>query len=104
MSNKSGLESWRKWILRLGSSGVYRKPQVVLISLIPALGRQRQAELCEFEASLVYRVSLRQPEGDPVESSLAVVKELCRTFLLLRRPLIETCQRCISLCPLFLYR
>ena len=27
--------------------------------LIPALGRQRQVELCEFEASLVYRVSSR---------------------------------------------
>ena len=27
--------------------------------LISALGRQRQAELCEFEASLVYRVSSR---------------------------------------------
>ncbi|KAM7327523.1 hypothetical protein ACRRTK_013890 [Alexandromys fortis] len=26
-------------------------------SLIPALGRQRQADLCEFEASLMYRVS-----------------------------------------------
>ena len=27
--------------------------------LIPALGRQRQADLCEFEAILVYRVSSR---------------------------------------------
>ena len=27
--------------------------------LIPALGRQRQAELCEFKASLVYRASSR---------------------------------------------
>ena len=27
--------------------------------LVPVLGRQRQAELCEFEASLVYRVSSR---------------------------------------------
>ena len=27
--------------------------------LIPALGRQRQADLCEFEASLVYKVSFR---------------------------------------------
>ena len=25
--------------------------------LIPALGKQRQTDLCEFEASLVYRVS-----------------------------------------------
>ena len=27
--------------------------------LMPALGRQRQADLCEFEVSLVYRVSFR---------------------------------------------
>ncbi|EGW12670.1 hypothetical protein I79_021887 [Cricetulus griseus] len=27
--------------------------------LIPALRRQRQADLCEFEASLVYRASAR---------------------------------------------
>ncbi|CAO2577223.1 hypothetical protein LEMLEM_LOCUS19 [Lemmus lemmus] len=27
--------------------------------LIPALGRQRQADLCEFKASLVYRASSR---------------------------------------------
>jgi hypothetical protein len=29
------------------------------IPLIPALGRQRQVGVCEFEASLVYRVSSR---------------------------------------------
>lgn len=28
---------------------------VVGMPLIPALGKQRQAELCEFETSLVYR-------------------------------------------------
>ena len=27
--------------------------------LIPALGRERQVDLCEFEASLIYRVSSR---------------------------------------------
>ena len=27
--------------------------------LIPALGKQRQSDLCEFEASLVYRASFR---------------------------------------------
>jgi hypothetical protein len=27
--------------------------------LVPALGRQRQVDLCEFEVSLVYRVSSR---------------------------------------------
>ena len=27
--------------------------------LIPALGRQRKEDLCEFEASLVYRASAR---------------------------------------------
>ena len=30
--------------------------------LIPAQRRQRQADLCEFEASLVYRVSSRTTE------------------------------------------
>jgi len=29
------------------------------MSLMPALWRQRQADLCKFEASLVYRVSSR---------------------------------------------
>jgi hypothetical protein len=29
--------------------------------VIPALGRQRQVELCEFKASLVYRVNSVQP-------------------------------------------
>jgi hypothetical protein len=29
--------------------------------LVTALGRQRQVGLCEFEASLVYKTSLRQP-------------------------------------------
>jgi hypothetical protein len=29
------------------------------ISLIPALGRQRQADLCEFKDNLVYRISSR---------------------------------------------
>ena len=34
--------------------------QVVMAhSLIPALGRQRLVDLCEFEACLVYRVSSR---------------------------------------------
>jgi hypothetical protein len=33
-----------------------------LTGLISALKRQRQAELCEFKASLVYIVSLGQPE------------------------------------------
>ena len=30
-----------------------------LIPLIPALGRKRQVDLCEFETSLVYRASSR---------------------------------------------
>ena len=32
---------------------------MVHIPLIPALGRQRQANLCEFEASLVYKINSR---------------------------------------------
>ena len=34
------------------------------ISLIPALGRQRQADLYEFDASLVYRISSRTDSHD----------------------------------------
>ena len=30
-----------------------------MVPLIPAFGRQKQVELCEFEASLVYRTSSR---------------------------------------------
>ena len=39
------------------------------MSLIPALGRQRQADFCEFEASLVYRASsktARATQRNPV--------------------------------------
>ena len=31
--------------------------------LIPALGKQRQAELCEFKTSLVYKVSSRSAKA-----------------------------------------
>lgn len=31
-----------------------------LVPLIPASGRWRQADLCEYEASLVYKVSTRR--------------------------------------------
>jgi hypothetical protein len=33
------------------------------MSLVLTLGRQRQADLCEFEASLVYRVRSRAARG-----------------------------------------
>ena len=33
--------------------------------MIPALGRQKQVDLYEFEASLVYRVSSRTAKGIP---------------------------------------
>ena len=36
---------------------------MVVMSLIPALERQRQEDLCELEASLVYRVSSRPAGG-----------------------------------------
>ena len=32
---------------------------MVVLALIPESGRERQADLCEFEASLVYRASSR---------------------------------------------
>jgi hypothetical protein len=34
--------------------------------LIPALRRQRQGDLCEFEARLVYRASSRAIERNPI--------------------------------------
>lgn len=34
-----------------------------LTPLIPALGRQRQVGLCEFDARLVYRVSYRTADS-----------------------------------------
>jgi hypothetical protein len=36
------------------------------VPLMPALGRQRQADLCKFEASLVYRVTTSTMSKDPV--------------------------------------
>ena len=52
--------------------------------LIPALGRQRQADLCEFKASLVYIVSsrpARATQGNPVLENKKMKKrrksELC---------------------------
>jgi hypothetical protein len=39
------------------------------ITLFPALGRQRQADVCEFKASLVYRVisrTARATQRNPV--------------------------------------
>jgi hypothetical protein len=42
-------------ILKLGFSG----QTWWCTPLIPALGRQRQVDLCEFEASLLYKVSYR---------------------------------------------
>jgi len=45
MSSKGETLSWALWSM----------------PLIPALGRQRQVDLCEFEVSLVYKVSPGQP-------------------------------------------
>jgi hypothetical protein len=39
------------------------------MTLIPALGRQRKVDLCEFKVSLVYRTSTRiakTPQRNPV--------------------------------------
>jgi hypothetical protein len=38
----------------------------LVVLLIPVLRRQRQADLCEFEASLVYRVSSRTTQRNLV--------------------------------------
>ena len=48
--------------------------------LIPALGRQRQADLCEFKDSLVYRVSSRtakDTQRNPVSKNQNIkIKEI----------------------------
>ena len=47
--------------------------------LIPALRRQRQADLCEFKASLVYRVSSRAAKSrqrDPVSKNQKTTKRI----------------------------
>ena len=44
----------------------------VVYALIPALGRQRQVDLCEFKDSLVYRVNARtakDTQRNPVSKS-----------------------------------
>jgi hypothetical protein len=46
--------------------------------LIPALGKQRQEDLCEFEASLVYRVSstiARATQRNPVSTKQNKTKQ-----------------------------
>ena len=42
----------------------------------PALGRQRQVDLCEFEASLVYRVSIKPANGYTVRPYVKQKNEL----------------------------
>ena len=51
------------------------------MSLIPALGRQRQEELCEFKASLVYKGSSRMARAtqrNPVSKNKIMTKVLSR--------------------------
>jgi hypothetical protein len=57
MCNKKREGNKRGTNRKRSQSSLICKPEVV--PLIPALRRQRQADLCEFEASLVYRVSSR---------------------------------------------
>ena len=44
---------------------VIRSQAVGVHTLIPVLRRQKQADLCKFKASLVYRVSSRTPRAIP---------------------------------------
>ena len=44
---------------RRGEENEKRTPEEMAHALIPSLGRQRQVDLCEFKASLVYRVNSR---------------------------------------------
>jgi hypothetical protein len=45
-------------------------------SLLPALGRQRQADLHEFQDSMVYLVSSRTPQRDPILKTTTTKKKL----------------------------
>ena len=53
------------------------------MSLIPALGRKRQVDLCKFKASLVYRVSSRTattiPQRNPVSEKQRKKSEVWAT-------------------------
>jgi hypothetical protein len=55
-SNKILIYCKQKLSIKIHTTG----PAWGLKPLIPALGKQRQADLCEFEASLVYKASLEQ--------------------------------------------
>jgi hypothetical protein len=48
---------------------------------IPALGRQRQANLCEIKASLVYRVSSRPDRTTQLQPDFKRMKKNNRIFL-----------------------
>jgi hypothetical protein len=50
----------------------------VQTSLIPALKRQRQADLCEFKTSLIYRAHFRitrATERDPISKNNYIKKQ-----------------------------
>ena len=54
------------------------------IHVIPALRRQRQVDLCEFEASLVYIVSTRTLEIQSKTLSHTQTDKLCMSVVMLR--------------------
>jgi hypothetical protein len=56
--------------------------------LIPALGRQRQADLCEFEASLVYRVSFRTARATQKNLVLKNKTKQSKEYTLLLKSLV----------------
>jgi hypothetical protein len=71
---------------------------------MPALGRQRQVDLCEFETSLVYRVSSRTykaTQRDPVSKRQTKTKtqQSFPCLLLLRTRHVRD-----NLCPLYILR
>ena len=50
--------------------------------LIPALGRQRQADLCEFEASLVYKSQFQDRHQKLQRNSVSKIKKKKEWFYL----------------------
>ena len=60
--------------------------------LIPAFGRQRQVDLCDLEASLVYRASSRQApklQRNPVSKTKAVRTKMEQSCGLVTEPQVS---------------
>ena len=65
--------------------------------LIPALGRQKQVDLCEFEVSLVYRASSRTAEvggSKTKEKGFLLIFNVCECFACMHVYAPHACNAC----------